>query len=1030
MLKNNLISRQLLSFSAGLTLAMGATSAAWAGATTDGTMGATQTFSGDFTIPDTIGTTVGQNLIHSFSTFNIDAGESATFTGPDAINNVISRVTGSDPSVFNGALISNIPSANFYFMNPNGVIFKEHAALMVDGSFYATTSDFINLGQDGVIFADPASASVLTSSPPSAFGFLDSNPGQISMEGPLLVKDYNLIIPDGASFGLVGGDIKLDMSQSSTNDFNDFGAPYTLISMTGRSFEMVSVASTGEAVLGADGYDLTSFDTLGSVTLAGNTVLDATDVYIRGGSIFIDDAVIAPGLFYALGAVPDATLTGTIDLAARDLVSITGTAPFPYLRPDGGAYVAGITVFGGNPLDGAPAIDGSDIYIKGGNILVSGAAAVADIRYGPGVAGDINITGNTVDIRNGGLVTNINAFDGAGGNITVTADEVILDGENNSGSQTGLNATSNFSVIYLATDGSVADPTLVQYTTADAGTITVNATGPGGLTIKNGASINTESRAFGRAGDINIEASNINLSRDGKSVGAIASQSLFAGDAGNIDIHATGDININSGFEITGNSIGTGMGGTISVAADGSINISGEGSGIASAASDPTQEVKDLLGAIYNPILNAAGPTYSDLVDILNLYLGLTGTPDELTTSSSMYDVMSAMYLLGVLTHPDFNPAATPDAGDAGSVSVTASALNMDDLSKISSSTNTNGNGGSIDVQVYTLAMSNGAEIRSRSGLPDVLSGELKVGSGNGGSISINASDSINMQSDSSISASSLGAGTAGNISVAGNSLDMTSSSITSQAEGSGNGGDISVIAADSVNMTDSSSVSASSLGAGFAGNISIDAGNLLNMSGSNITTQALESDGGNIQIVALNKIFLDLSEISTSVESGFGGGGNINIDPEFVILKQSSILANAYGGPGGNINIIANNFIATPDSIVNASSALGIDGTVNISAPDETVSKDLAVLPKNYLDVTSLLSDRCGTTSGASSLVDAGPGGRDIDPDGYLPSFAAATDYNNEEKGESKSVSSGSNWWVSYAQQPELQLAQMTCTF
>ena len=180
---------------------------------------------------------------------------------------------------------------------------------------------------------------------------------------------------------------------------------------------------------------------------------------------------------------------------------------------------------------------------------------------------------------------------------------------------------------------------------------------------------------------------------------------------------------------------------------------------------------------------------------------------------------------------------------------------------------------------------------------------------------------------------------------------------------------------------------------------------------------------------MAVDRIYLDKSEITTSVESGIGGGGNIDIDPNFVILKQSSILANAFGGPGGNINIIAGNFIATPDSVVDASSALGIDGIVNISSPDEEISKELAVLPDTFLDVTSLISERCGTAAGTSSLVNAGPGGLVVDPDGYLPSFTTATnrDSEQEEKGGSNSVSSN-RWWAPYSHQSALNIAELTC--
>lgn len=1022
MLANSLRGTHILYTSMALSFAM--TSVVWAGATLDGTTGAgTGSYSGNFIIPDTVGETHGSNLFHSFSDFSIDTGESATFTGPDVIDNVLTRVTGNTPSTFNGALNSAIPSANFYFINPNGIIFKEGAQINVDGSFYASTGNYINLGQDGVFHADP-NASTLTSSPPAAFGFLEGNPGQITLEGTQLVTGLSLNLPFGASLSLIGGDITLEQSApGAVTHLGGFlpNSTGSFISPTGNRFELVSVASGGEAVSVNGVYDLSSFSTLGNVMITGGSIIDATDVYIHGGNITISEAMIAPGYLFLAG-LSGPVSGGNIDITATEQVSILGTAPINTFaaefipRPDGGPYISGITTYGGSPVPGAPASDAANININGGNVTVSGVAAVISERLGPGVAGDINITGETVEIRNGAFVANINLYEGAGGNITVEADQVILDGEGDPTGLTGLNASSNFNPAFgnLGPDLAVSfNPALAN---GDAGTVTVTATGSGGLTIKNGASISTESRAFGKAGDIVINTTDATLSRDGMAFGAIASQSAYAGDAGDITVHATGDINIESGFEITGSIEGTGNGGSVSVTADNSINISGENSGIASATIEPSDEVKDQLAQRFG-----SADFDSMIIDLNNFAGGPLLQPD-----ATLFDALAALQLLGLINLNDPDPSA----GDAGTITATAATLNMDDASRITSSTSDNGNGGIINVQVDTLAMTNDAEIRSRTGLLNEVTGNLEIGTGDGGSINIMASDSISMSSGSSISASSLGDGTAGNISVnAGNSLDMNNSSITSQAEGAGDGGNISVAATSAVNMTNSASISASSLGAGLAGNISINAGQTLNMSGSSITTQAVESDGGNISLVAVDMIYLDQSEITTSVESGVGGGGNIDIDPEFVILKQSNILANAYGGPGGNINIVAGNFIATPDSTVDASSALGIDGTVNIRAPDETVSEDLAVLPDNYLDVTSLMSDRCGTTAGASSLVDAGPGGRTVDPDGYLPSFAATTN-NNEEKSDNKSSSKGSHWWSSYTNKPGLQLAQMTCTF
>ncbi len=131
-------------------------------------------------------------------------------------------------------------------------------------------------------------------------------------------------------------------------------------------------------------------------------------------------------------------------------------------------------------------------------------------------------------------------------------------------------------------------------------------------------------------------------------------------------------------------------------------------------------------------------------------------------------------------------------------------------------------------------------------------------------------------------------------------------------------------------------------------------------------------------------------SQVTTSVESGFGGGGNISIDPVGVVLKNSAIIANAFGGPGGNISIVAGQFIFDLNSVVSASSALGIDGEINIDAPDTTVAGQLVPLPKNFLDASKLLRDRCGAARGGTSSLSAqGRGGVSPGPDGYLPSYA-----------------------------------------
>src|SRR2546428_23140 len=126
----------------------------------------------------------GRNLFHSFGQFNIrtflddnrQVTETATFTGPGSITNILSRVTGGSPSWIDGKLRSEILGANFFLLNPRGVMFGSNASLDVSGSFHVSTADFIRLADGGVFNASLSNQSVLTVAEPAAFGFLNANP--------------------------------------------------------------------------------------------------------------------------------------------------------------------------------------------------------------------------------------------------------------------------------------------------------------------------------------------------------------------------------------------------------------------------------------------------------------------------------------------------------------------------------------------------------------------------------------------------------------------------------------------------------------------------------------------------------------------------------------------------------------------------------------------------------------------------------------------------------------------------------------
>ncbi|MBN2701582.1 MAG: hypothetical protein JXR29_09060, partial [Methylothermaceae bacterium] len=92
-------------------------------------------------------------------------------------------------------------------------------------------------------------------------------------------------------------------------------------------------------------------------------------------------------------------------------------------------------------------------------------------------------------------------------------------------------------------------------------------------------------------------------------------------------------------------------------------------------------------------------------------------------------------------------------------------------------------------------------------------------------------------------------------------------------------------------------------------------------------------------------------------------------------------------------IRIVSDFFFASPDSVVDASSDFGIDGTVNIDSPDTNISGSIVVLPASFMDASALLSERCGARAAGelSSFVLVGRGGLPLAPEDLTPAFYQA---------------------------------------
>jgi filamentous hemagglutinin family protein len=350
--------------------------------TLDGTLGRAGPLRGpNYAITADLGQQRGGNLFHSFGLFSIPAGESATFSGPNSVNNIIGRVTGGQVSTIDGALRSTIPGANLYLLNPAGVLFGENALLDVPGSVHVSTADYLRLSDGGRFDARTPGSSVLTVAPVEAFGFLGDTPGRIDINGSFLR------VPEGQTLSLIGGDITL------TNA--------TVYAPAGR-INIAAVGSAGEVIPTETDLSLQGFGPLGTLTMARDP--DVERVTVDLGEPF--------------GEVP----VGDLDASGEGGGAI-------FIR--GGQWVSR----GGKVLAdtyGAQAGQAVDVAIAGA-IRFEEDAWLWITTYGRGDCGDIHlIVPDTLTLLKGSRIftTTVDA-QGDVGSITVTAGNLVIDGQGN-----------------------------------------------------------------------------------------------------------------------------------------------------------------------------------------------------------------------------------------------------------------------------------------------------------------------------------------------------------------------------------------------------------------------------------------------------------------------------------------------------------------------------------------------------------------------------------------------------------------------
>ena len=613
----------------------GTTSAAMAQVIPDSTLGTQVNFAGAV-FEVTKGVRSGNNLFHSFSQFSVPTGGSAVFNNALDIQNIFSRVTGSQLSNIDGILKTQ-GGANLFLMNPNGILLGPNAKLELGGSFLGTTASSIKFA-DGIEFntANTSTPALLSINLPIGLQ-MGTQPGSIQVNGmghrlispSILGTPYlstapiaGLSVQPGKTLALVGGPISL--------------VGGILMADRGR-IELASLGPTETAELNV----VTPFWTLNTantqrfsdITLSNRSIADASGA----------------------GA-------GSIQVQGQNVRLTEGSLLFIQNR---GVAPAG------------------DIRIKADSLDVIGGLANRNLRSviinetRSGHSGNILVTARQVNLMDGGSLSSRTFGVGAGGNITIEASESVK--------MTGYVAGNPELISTIATQS------FSPSSTGRSGSISILTPS---LALQQGAIISVTAFGTAMAGNITINADRIDVSgRSPSSFGpsSIVSATLGRGNAGNISIK-TRSLGLDNQGTINTSSYTNGDAGSITINASESIDV-GNRSDITSSVTPNTP----LAIAALNLPLRPRGNAGSILITAPTVRVRNQGRIIVANTglgNSGQVNVTADQILL----NQQAQITAATVLGEGGDVVLNAQSLVLRRGSRITATAGGSGNGGNITI--------------------------------------------------------------------------------------------------------------------------------------------------------------------------------------------------------------------------------------------------------------------------------------------------------------------------------------------
>jgi len=736
----------------------------------DGTLGQSGALPGpNYLIGADLGQRHGSNLFHSFQDFNLQHLESATFSGPNQIENVISRVTGGNPSHIDGLIRSTIPNADMYFLNPYGIMFGENAKLDVQGSFHASTADYLRLGKGGRFDARNPSDSLLSVAPIEAFGFLTDSPASIT------TQDSDLSVSEGNSLSLIGGDLRLNGHSAIQFHKHDFASTTAIFARSKLSapagrINLASVASQGEVMPSEFGLD---FNAEGGSIAMTHTLMEVSGqggggVFIRGGQFFMDNATIqANTMADQHGKGIDVKVTENIEIKGNLLAILSNT------MGSGNAGTITVTV--------------PDLRIVESFIRSSSLSS--------GDSGDIVIVAKKISLEKGGDINNDTFVNGQGGDITINATESFsISGQKKGEWIAGITIQADLA----------SELTNETYGTGKAGSLNITT----GLLNLEGGLVSTNNFGISKSADITVNADKINITGGG----LIISSTFSDGDGGKININTntmsiigrrSGLIQVigetfveNNQSSIATVSFGKGDADNISVVANDlrmddhagiSAGTAGEG-----AAGDVTVTVNNLFLEGGSEINSSSGGLIGE-----QIFIG-QGPGGNIHIIATNNITLSAQDNRGI---PSVISTNSLGIGQGGHVTVETNQLNISDGGAITANAMGMGNAGDVVIEANTIKITNNGTITT--------SAEQATG----GNITLVVPNLLFLREGQMTTSVHGGSGDGGNITLSNpNFIVLDQSQIKAQAN-EGRGGNIQLKAKQLVKSPESQISASSKLG-------------------------------------------------------------------------------------------------------------------------------------------------------------------------------------------------------------------------